>query len=260
MADVPVHPPPAQGIVREIDLDVVAYQCTAPLLGNVCLGYDAQTPGPMLIVDAGDTLFITVHNRIAETVVGLTASQSLKDRLAAAPTSFHTHGMTMTVTNDGVLPHAGTQLVDSSVPPGGQRLYTLKADTPGAWHYHDHVLGPDGAEGQTRGLYGSLYVVPANTTTTGLDLHLLNTGPNGGRGLTATVAAGTRFDLLPTALGDYLWTVKLFAPGGALLAETVIGPGVSESMTVSPALAGTYTWTAKTVFLAPTYSGTVTVQ
>jgi multicopper oxidase len=250
---------PPTGVTLYADLEIVAYSCTFYPDG-VCLGYNGVTPGPSLVTHEGDVLVVNVTNHVPATVASLPVSATLKARLSAASLGLHTHGVTITAENDGVAAHAGTNLIDSSVAPNATRTYTLGTFTRGSWHYHDHILGPDGSEGASRGLFGTLLVLPAGESTTVFDLHLLNSSPNGGRGLSGSAGVGQRFDLAVAGLGDYSWNVKLFSPTNALLWEENFGPGVSNNAAVLSAESGTYTWKAKTIFLAPTYTGTVTVS
>jgi len=241
------------------NFEITAYSCTYYPDG-VCLGYNGATPGPTIITHEGDVLVVNVTNHVPGTVASLPVSQTLKDRLAAASLGLHTHGVTITPDNDGVLAHPGTNLIDSSVPPNGTRTYTLGTFTQGSWHYHDHILGPDGSEGASRGLFGTLLVMPTGESTTAFDLHLLNSGPNGGRSMSGTIGVGQRFDIAVAGLGDYPWNFKLYSPSNSLLWEENFGPGVSHNVPVISAVPGSYTWKAKTIFLAPTYTGTVTAS
>lgn len=241
--------PPGPPQERAFTLEVTAASCPHKTQGEwLCLAYNGQIPGPSLDVNLGDTVQVTLVNRIADTVGATNASAATKARLAGAAVSWHVHGTAVPAEMDGIDSHAGTNLVRSVAEPGGSFTYRTRAAFAGAWHYHDHVLGFDGAEGAARGLYGGLLVRngaelrPDHT----LDLHLLDAGANGGRGLHATLAADAdpSFELLVVGLGNIVWNVELRDPAGALVADTRIGPGMSERILVADAQVGAYTWRA----------------
>lgn len=229
--------PPAGGATREVTLTVTR-------LPDGALAYNGQVPGPTLDVDAGDLLLVRLVNRID------------------APVSLHAHGMALAVEDDGMPAHEGTRIPDSSAPPGGEVTYALHAAFPGAWHYHDHVLGHDGAEGVAAGLYGALLVrAPGETRPDAvLDLHLLDEGPNGGRGLTATLPGVRSFDLALVGMGDRVWDVTLRGPDGATLGQATLAPGVSERIRVEDAAPGAYAWTAVMRGAPLRHAGTVVVE
>lgn len=250
--------PPGPAQERVVSLDVTAVQC--PHGDGVCLAYGGTVPGPMLDVNLGDRVVLTLVNRIPETVWALDAPAALKARLANASVSFHVHGTALPASSDGIAPHEGTQLVASFAPPGGSHTYRFRAAFVGTWHYHDHVLGLDGSEGAARGLYGGLVVRSGAEPRADhvLDLHLLDEGPNGGRGLDATVAANESFELVVVGLQNLFWKAELRDPSGALVGKRDLGPGMSERIRVDAAQPGTYTWSATWGF--EPYSGTVVVS
>lgn len=222
---------PGPPTTRSYTWEVTATSC--PFLDGVCLAYDGQVPGPTLDVNLGDTIVITLVNRIAETLpAGAPAS------LATARVSWHVHGMSVTIGDDGV----GT----SSAPPGGSFTYTARAAFAGTWHYHDHVIGLDGDEGSHRGLYGGLIVRNGAEPRADhvFDLHLLDGGANGGRGLTGAASAGESFELLAVGLENLHWAVTLKDPSGAIVGTFDAWPGLSGRIHVDDAQAGIYQWTA----------------
>lgn len=220
--------PPA---TRYFDWDVTATAC--PYGDGTCLAYGGQVPGPMLDVNVGDTLVINLTNRIAQT---LPAGADVE--LATTRVSWHVHGMSVTVENDGV----GL----SSAPPGGTFQYTARAAFAGTWHYHDHVIGLDGDEGARRGLYGGLVVRNGAEPRAArvFDLHLLDTGVNGGRGLAGTARVGDDFELVVVGLENLPWNVTLKDPSGATVGALDVWPGLSSRLRVDDAVAGTYVWRA----------------
>lgn len=231
--------PPAPPQERAFTLEAVAFAC--PYGDGVCLAYDAATPGPTLDVNLGDVLVVTLVNRIAETL-----PPGAPAHLADASVSWHVHGTALAASMDGVAAHEGTRLVASVAPPGGSFTYRVRAAFAGAWHYHDHVLGMDGDEGVKRGLYGSLVVRPRAEPRPDvtLDLHLVDAGANGGRGLDANVAADQHVELLVVGLDNVVWNVTLRDPSGALLGARDVGPGMSERFVVGAAAPGVYKWRA----------------
>lgn len=225
--------PPGPPAVRYYDWDVTATPCGLTDDG-VCLAYDGRVPGPTLDVNVGDTLVINLTNRIAETLpAGADAS------LAIARVSWHVHGMSVTLDNDGV----GL----SSAAPGETFQYTARAAFAGDWHYHDHVIGLDGDEGARRGLYGGLIVRSGAEPRADhvFDLHFLDAGANGGRGLNGSVPAGDSFEILVVGLENLPWSVKLKDPAGAQVAAVDTWPGLSERIRVDVAQPGTYAWAAR---------------
>lgn len=222
--------PPGPPTTRYFDWDVTAASC--PYADGVCLAYNGTVPGPTLDINLGDTLVINLTNRIAETL------PRADDELSTTRVSWHVHGMSVTVDNDGV----GI----SSAAPNGTFQYTARAAFAGDWHYHDHVIGPDGDEGSRRGLYGGLIVRNGAEPRADrvFDLHLLDAGPNGGRGLWGNVSAGESFEILVVGLENFGWTVRLYDPSNAIVQEVAAWPGLSERIRVEDARPGTYQWTA----------------
>jgi ZIP family zinc transporter len=98
--------------------------------------YNGVVPGPVLVVNQGDTVVIDYVNA------------------TTTPDSIHLHGIhEIPLSMDGV---AG--ISQSLVQPGGRYQYRFVADTPGTFMYHTH--------GNERmldsGLYGAIIVEPAH--------------------------------------------------------------------------------------------------
>lgn len=233
---------PGPATTRTFTLDVTEVACATPRAdGKPCLAYNGQVPGPTLDVNAGDTLVIRLVNRGTEAV------------------SWHVHGMVLPTTMDGMRAHDGTMFEDAYAPPGGEFTYTVRAQYVGTWHYHDHVLGNDGKEGMSRGLFGALLVrngAEARPDVT-LDLHVMDKADGWSR-LNATVPIGADVDVAVVGLGDGVWNVTLRSPAGVVVGNTLVGPGVSERLHIEDAQVGDYTWTAKYLFY--THTGKVSVQ
>jgi FtsP/CotA-like multicopper oxidase with cupredoxin domain len=252
------------GADRGIELNVTALPCPDGYDNqaddDLCLGYDGQVPGPPLVLGTGDRVELTLEHDVADSLEGVDAPEQAAQRLAEARYTHHRHGVSAATCEDGTARILGTDMCDSSVgPPGapepaGSVTYTFETPFEGPWHYHDHTLGVDAGtalrpvieeEGMDRGLYGSMLVLEdPSATDRVLDLHLLDSGPNGGLGLNATVDAGDRFDLVVVGLGDLRWEVTLAHSEQGTVDELAIGPGVSRAITVEDARPGTYTWTA----------------
>lgn len=140
--------PPGTGVRRyHLRADVITWEFEQgrPV---TTWAFNGMIPGPTLCARVGDTLEVTVENRLPTIV------------------SFHTHGLRFPHDQDG------TYLSNSYVAPGGTRTYTLAAgaDSGGTWAYHDSVAEldepfvpgvtiPESGEGIERGLYGAVVVV-----------------------------------------------------------------------------------------------------
>ena len=138
-----------------------------PIWGYVlgdCTGSPTATlPGPTLIVNAGSTVNVTLHNNLSETTGVLFQGQSMRPDLAGAP-------------------------------GGGSKTYTFAATNPGTFLY-EAALIPGAQHQVAMGLYGALVVRPAtatqayNSSTTAFDDEavlvlseldpLLNASPSG---------------------------------------------------------------------------------
>lgn len=249
--------PPAPPTERSFTLDAVAVACG--IGDGICLAYDGALPGPTLDVNLGDTVHVTLVNRIAETIGALPGDAATKARLANASVSFHVHGTVLATTSDGLSSMMGAGFPDSYAAPGGSYTYTFRAAYNGTWHYHDHLLGADGMEGVARGLAGLLVVRSGGDVRPDalLDLHLVNDDLLGAP--TASVAPGGSFELAGVVLGDFPWLVTLTDPAGVPVASLELGPGQSEHVVVAQALAGAYRWRAENAITGATHEGEVSV-
>lgn len=191
-------------------------------------GYNGSAPGPLLDVNVGDRIVLTLVNQLDH------------------PVSFHVHGMALSSAMDGIGSHAGTNLVDSTAPPGGSFTYRFRAPYAGLWHYHDHAMV---AESASAGYYGTIVVRNGGELrpATAVDAHLLD---NKCPGVPATAKAPFELDI--TALGNELWSVGM--TGG--LTKT-IGPALSARYAASTP--GTYTWSAVGYYFGEACGGTVLV-
>lgn len=230
---------PAGPQTRAFTFEVTAFSC--PYDDGVCLAYNAVVPGPLLDVNVGDTIEITLVNRIAQTL-----PPGAPAHLATVSVSWHVHGTAVPAEMDGVAAHEGTQLVESVAPPGGSFTYRTRAAFVGTWHYHDHVIGLDGDEGARRGLYGSLVVRNGAEPRPDAvyDLHMLDDGANGGRGMNAALPAGSSFEIVVVGLENVPWRVTLTEPDGDPIGTIEASPGLSGRFDVDDALPGEYTWRA----------------
>lgn len=165
---------------------------------------EATIPGPLLEMYEGDTLQIDLVNNLD------------------VPVSLHVHGVDYTIDNDGT-PHT-----NSTVEPGGTRLYTWHTHKPGQradgtvvpgsagyWHYHDHVVGTDhGTGGLQKGLYGALVVrrrgdlLPDRQFTIVFNDMTINNRPaDDPPNFTAVV--GERIEIIQITHGEYYHTFHL---------------------------------------------------
>lgn len=104
----------------------------------------ATAPGPVLVVQQGDTVSITVHNQLGDNV-------SLA--LPGQPASAFTQGLS-----------AADQTTGAA--PGGTATYTFHADRPGTFLYEaGHT--PQGARQVAMGLAGALVVLRNDATASG---------------------------------------------------------------------------------------------
>lgn len=228
--------PPGPAKTREVTL-------TVTMLEDGKLAYNGVVPGPTLDVNVGDTLIVRLVNTLDDAV------------------SFHIHGTQLLATMDGVGDHEGTQLAPSYAPPHGEYTYKMRAAFVGTWHYHDHVLGLDGAEGTERGLFGSILVRNGAEPRADavIDIHMLDGGPNGGKWANQTFPAASDVDLALVGLGDEIWNVTLKDPAGAVVGSRTLAPGISERLRIENG-EGTYTWRAVGETFRKSYTGTVTFQ
>jgi FtsP/CotA-like multicopper oxidase with cupredoxin domain len=107
---------------------------------------DATIPGPTIIIDEGDEVFLTLQNNLGS-----------DDRV-----SVHVHGVHYEITSDGTLKAVNGDS-DQGATPGDDATFHWIAGpgTAGTWPYHDHTFGGiNGAE--NRGLFGTLIVNPAS--------------------------------------------------------------------------------------------------
>ncbi len=253
--------PPAGPTMREMTWTVTAVTC--PSGDGVCLSYhDGAVPGPTLDVNLGDVVVLHVVNDIPRTLAAL--GPGPEDAwLSDASVSFHVHGTALAADKDGIDAHAGTAIVASIARPSESFTYRFRAVFPGTWHYHDHVLGPDGDEGARRGLFGTLIVRSGAEPRADhvLDLHMLDAGANAGAPVQgAPIAAGASFEVAVVGLGNQVWRVELEDPNGGLVGTTTVGPGMSSRLRVDVAQPGTYTWVAIGEPVPEFHTGTVVVS
>lgn len=127
---------PGTGRLREFT--VVAEPSTANLSADLEIdvwSYNGTVPGPQLRVDLGDTVVVTLENRLPQA------------------TSIHWHGVRVPNAMDGV-----PGINQDPVQPGESFRYEFVPKDAGTFWYHSHTRGSEQLE---RGLYGSLVVVDA---------------------------------------------------------------------------------------------------
>jgi len=103
--------------------------------------FNGQVPGPLIHVQEGDNLEVTVHN------------------LTAMNHTIHWHGVYQTNSwrNDGV-----PNVTQEAIEPGESFTYKFVADKPGSLWYHCHVNVPEHVG--LRGMWGPLVVDPKEPT------------------------------------------------------------------------------------------------
>jgi len=108
-------------------------------------------PGPIIVVDEGDEIEISLTNNIPE-----------NSSFASNIVSLHVHGVHYEITSDGTLMSVNG-VSDQGAAPGETRTFHWIAGpgTAGSWPYHDHTLiDTNGAE--HKGLFGMILVNPAS--------------------------------------------------------------------------------------------------
>jgi FtsP/CotA-like multicopper oxidase with cupredoxin domain len=112
-----------------------------------------QLPGPVLCVQQGDTVVVTLHNMLPEdtsvTFPGQTDVRLGSDPLTGTPVAPEFDGAELTS-------------VTTSVAPGAAITYSFAADHAGTYLYES---GTDQAKQLQMGLYGALVVRPADAAT-----------------------------------------------------------------------------------------------
>lgn len=153
--------------------------------------YNGTIPGPTLVANVGDTIIVTLVNKL-RTIV-----------------SAHTHGLTFNYTSDGSFTSK------AFAPPGGTYTYTwvAKTDSIGTWAYHDSVAkleenppsffrqhpNPESGEGIERGLYGAMIVKGINEPRVDHEVVLIGGefGPEPTNGRYFDIWNGHSFGLTP---------------------------------------------------------------
>ncbi|MFW9779668.1 MAG: multicopper oxidase domain-containing protein [Candidatus Heimdallarchaeota archaeon] len=139
--------------IKEVSLvaETVVWE-VAPGQSFIGWAFNGTIPGPHICLNEGDTLILTLENRLSTIV------------------SFHAHGLAREFRSDG------TFMSSSFAVPGGTYTYTLYANdtSVGTWAYHDAVAEldeviilqnitiPESGEGIERGLFGALIVYGKN--------------------------------------------------------------------------------------------------
>ena len=111
------------------------------------LGYNQQSPGPLLLVDQGDEITVNFKNNLD------------------FPTTVHWHGLRLDYTSDGV-----PAITQDPVLPGDTFEYELKFPDSGMFLYHPHVRTEMQME---LGLYGNILVESENKSPTTIQVPLI---------------------------------------------------------------------------------------
>ena len=113
---------------------------------------EATIPGPTIVLNEGDQVFLKIKNDIGSGMV-----------------SVHVHGVHYSIVSDGTLKHIN-EIKDEGATPSKDYEYhwIAGAGTAGTWPYHDHTFaGINGAE--NKGLFGTVIVNPATGTVKATD-------------------------------------------------------------------------------------------
>lgn len=184
--------------------------------------YNGTIPAPLLIIEEGDTVLLTLINHLPGTNV-----------------SVHVHGVHYDIFSDGTI-HTR-----SYAPPGGFYVYKWFAapGTAGTWPFHDHVALNSEVEGTERGLYGAVVVRKPGELPPDREFLLVMIGttfngkkfPNAPL-LVANLGERVRFHII--TLGSEFHTFHLHGhrwidPGTTKLVDTkTIGPAESYSFEI----------------------------
>lgn len=128
--------------------DLTASQITKNIDGKMLnmLGYNGQTPGPLLLVSQGDEIIVNFTNDLDY------------------PTTVHWHGLRLDYTSDGV-----PGISQDPVLPGNTFQYSLKFPDSGTFLYHPHMRNEMQME---LGLYGNILVESKNTANPPVDYRI----------------------------------------------------------------------------------------
>lgn len=131
---VQAQPPVAVSTGREVRVALEAREVpweVAPGRTVRAWAYNGQVPGPVIEAAAGDTLVVTLTNRLAEA------------------TTIHWHGIRLPAAMDG------TEMTQRLIEPGETFEYRFVLPDAGLFWYHPHA---NEAVQMERGLYGALLV------------------------------------------------------------------------------------------------------
>lgn len=134
IATAQVQPPTALSTGREVRVSLEAREVAweiAPGRTVQAWAYNGQVPGPLIEAQAGDTLVVTLANRLREA------------------TTIHWHGIRLPAAMDG------TEMTQRLIEPGETFEYRFELPDAGLFWYHPHANETVQME---RGLYGALLV------------------------------------------------------------------------------------------------------
>jgi len=151
-SDTPVGIPntkryPPTGVTKKVELTISEFDWeVAPGAIYQAIGYNKQLPGPVIEVNAGDDVELTLINN------------------TDAPHSAHTHVIEFDDTSDGSGEHGDAAHSDNNhgvAPPRGRVTVKWHALYAGTFPYHDHAHVDHGSgeiDGVTAGLVGAVVV------------------------------------------------------------------------------------------------------
>lgn len=122
----------------QFDLTIAATPVNFTGVARSAVTINGSLPGPTLVWREGDTVTLRVRNQLAE------------------PTSIHWHGVLAPTAMDGV-----PGLSFAGIAPGATFTYQFTVHQHGAYWYHSHSGGQEGA-----GMYGAIIILPRTATAT----------------------------------------------------------------------------------------------
>ena len=116
----PYEDSPTTGVIRHYHFVIARGNLAPDGVNKSCMLINGQFPGPMIEANWGDTIQVTVENKITGPEEG---------------TSLHWHGLLQKETPwyDGV-----PSVQQCPIAPGKSFTYSFKADTYGTSWYHSH--------------------------------------------------------------------------------------------------------------------------
>lgn len=137
----------------ELNVNVLHFNTTGAPVAFWTRAYDGRLPGPIIRVKQGDTLHITLRNKL-----GPDSNGPLNWFRLPNTTNLHLHGMHLSPAEDDVFRHVGSGNTSEYV-------YEIPKDhSPGTYFYHPHVHGSSSNQ-QGGGMAGVIIVEATDTAS-----------------------------------------------------------------------------------------------